>query len=96
MGNGVFHTVAHTIITGILRSYLKMGIIECKLVKSPITNSNKISRRIYGIHGKSIYGIMQTRFYYGLIWLQTGFARQLSVESPMSNFDKICEKIYGI
>jgi hypothetical protein len=52
--------------------------------------------KFMGYMEKSIYGLMQTRFYYELIWLQIGFAQQLSVESPTSNFDKIWKDLQNI
>jgi hypothetical protein len=49
-----------------------------------------------GYMKSSIYCCMETRLYYGSMWLKIGNAQQLLVDVSILNFSSVREKGYGI
>jgi hypothetical protein len=62
----------------------------------PYRTSTKSVKRCMGYVEKQMYGPMESRLYFGSIWLKIGMFRSSWWKSPICNFNKICESVYRI
>jgi hypothetical protein len=79
------YNVVHKITNGACLNLHKMGIMKSKLA----SRYYSIIVRFNGYMEKSSYNLMQTKLYYGTVWLTSTIARVFLWTSCMSNFNII-------
>jgi hypothetical protein len=62
----------------------------------PIHFNETCENTFVGHTQHSTYGLIQTKFCCGLIWLKIGTALQLLVEPPTWNFQNICATVLAL